>query len=120
MLFDRVEGEAIITHDSNATICMMSLRPGQGWDAYIHPELKARDGDSNFWEHCSHLCPNFYRSLEFSIKDVYSAIYFLGIFAGSHYIFNISLNTLYLWHWKNTLKKWEILFLMRSDMEESW
>lgn len=40
ILFDRVEGEAIITHDNNATILMMSLGTGQGWDAYIHPNGK--------------------------------------------------------------------------------
>lgn len=28
ILFDRIEGEAIITCDTNATICMMSLSPG--------------------------------------------------------------------------------------------
>ena len=33
ILFDRAEGEAIITCDTNATICMMSLGPGQVWDA---------------------------------------------------------------------------------------
>jgi len=96
ILFDRTEGEAIITCDTNVTVCMMSLGPGWGWDAYLHPELKICSGDRYFWEHRSNLCPNFYRGWEFCVKDVYSTIYFLGIFAGLHCIFNILVNTLYL------------------------
>lgn len=47
-MLDRVEGEAIITRDTNATICMMSLGPGLGWDAYICPELKVCGGHRYF------------------------------------------------------------------------
>lgn len=40
ILFDGLEGEAIITHDNNAAIPMMPLGAGQGCGAYIHPNWK--------------------------------------------------------------------------------
>lgn len=118
ILLDRVEGEAIITPDSITTICMMPLGPDQGWEAYIHSELKACSGDRFYWEHCYNLCANFYRGWSFYIKDIYSAIDFFSIFVGLLCILNILLHTVYLWYWQ-TIKKWEILFLNASDMK-SW
>ena len=118
ILLDKVEGEAIITLDPIATICMMFLGPDQGWDAYIHSELKVRSGDRFYWEHGCNLCANFYRGWGFYIKDKYSAIDFFRIFVGLLCILKILLNTLYLWYWQ-TIKKWEILFLNTSDTK-SW
>lgn len=70
ILFDRVEGEAIITLDPIATICMMLLGPDQGWDAYIHSELKVRSGDRFYWEHGCNLHANFYRGWGFYINYI--------------------------------------------------
>lgn len=51
------------------------------------------------------------------IKEVYSALYFLGIFAGLHCILSIKYIMLFIL--TKYYEKWEILLLMRSA-RESW